>query len=76
MWDQDGTSKGYRLPDIMAASCLGFPMDMIHTLYDMMAGGVFDRFPTMPTMILEAGRRAGCRRCSSASRSTARCSAS
>jgi len=30
-------------------------MDMMHTLYDMMAGGVFDRFPTMPTMILEAG---------------------
>ena len=28
---------------------------MIDTLYDMMAGGVFDRFPTMPTMILEAG---------------------
>jgi predicted TIM-barrel fold metal-dependent hydrolase len=55
MWDQDGTSKGYRLPDIMAASCLGFPMDMIHTLYDMMAGGVFDRFPTMQTMVLEAG---------------------
>jgi len=55
MWDQDGTSKGYKLPDIMAASCLGFPMDMMHTLYDMMAGGVFDRFPTMPTMILEAG---------------------
>ena len=55
MWDQDGTSKGYRLPDIMAASCLGFPMDMIHTLYDMMCGGVFDRFPTMQTMILEAG---------------------
>jgi uncharacterized protein len=55
MWDQDGTSRGYRLRDIMAASCLGFPMDMIHTLYDMMAGGVFDRFPTMPTMILEAG---------------------
>src|SRR5213079_2053693 len=44
MWDQDGTSRGYRLPDIMAASCLGFPMDMIYTLYDMMAGGVFDRF--------------------------------
>src|SRR5262249_26362419 len=55
MWDQDGTSKGYRLPDIMAASCLGFPMDMIHTLHDMMSGGVFDRFPGMPTMILEAG---------------------
>jgi predicted TIM-barrel fold metal-dependent hydrolase len=55
MWDQDGTSRGYRLPDIMAASCLGFPMDMIHTLYDMMSGGVFDRFPAMPTMILEAG---------------------
>jgi predicted TIM-barrel fold metal-dependent hydrolase len=55
MWDQDGTSRGYRLPDIMAASCLGFPMDMIHTLYDMMSGGVFDRFPTMQTMILEAG---------------------
>jgi predicted TIM-barrel fold metal-dependent hydrolase len=55
MWDQDGTSRGYRLPNIMAASCLGFPMDMIATLYDMMAGGVFDRFPTMPTMILEAG---------------------
>jgi predicted TIM-barrel fold metal-dependent hydrolase len=55
MWDQDGTSKGYRLRDIMAASCLGFPMDMIHTLYDMMCGGVFDRFPTMQTMILEAG---------------------
>jgi predicted TIM-barrel fold metal-dependent hydrolase len=55
MWDQDGTSRGYRLPHIMAASCLGFPMDMIATLYDMMAGGVFDRFPTMPTMILEAG---------------------
>jgi len=55
MWDQDGTSRGYRLTDIMAASCLGFPMDMMHTLYDMMSGGVFDRFPTMPTMILEAG---------------------
>jgi|SRR6266850_1812712 len=55
MWDQEGTSRGYRLPDIMAASCLGFPMDMIYTLYDMMSGGVFDRFPTMPTMILEAG---------------------
>jgi len=55
MWDQDGTSRGYRLTDIMAASCLGFPMDMIATLYDMMSGGVFDRFPTMPTMILEAG---------------------
>jgi predicted TIM-barrel fold metal-dependent hydrolase len=55
MWDQDGTSKGYRLRDIMSASCLGFPMDMMYTLYDMMAGGVFDRFPTMPTMILEAG---------------------
>jgi uncharacterized protein len=55
MWDQDGTSRGYKLPDIMAASCLGFPMDMIHTLYDMMSGGVFDRFPRMPTMILEAG---------------------
>jgi predicted TIM-barrel fold metal-dependent hydrolase len=55
MWDQDGTSRGYKLPDIMAASCLGFPMDMIHTLYDMMSGGVFDRFPTLQTMILEAG---------------------
>jgi predicted TIM-barrel fold metal-dependent hydrolase len=55
MWDQDGTSRGYKLPDIMAASCLGFPMDMMFTLYDMFAGGVFDRFPTMPTMILEAG---------------------
>jgi predicted TIM-barrel fold metal-dependent hydrolase len=55
MWDQDGTSKGYRLKDIMAASCLGFPLDMIATLYDMMWGGVFDRFPTMQTMILEAG---------------------
>src|SRR5438093_8082534 len=43
MWDQDGTSRGYRLPDIMAASCLGFPLDMIYTLSDMMAGGVFDR---------------------------------
>jgi predicted TIM-barrel fold metal-dependent hydrolase len=55
VWDQDGTARGYHLPDIMAASCLGFPMDMISTLYDMMSGGVFDRFPTMPTMILEAG---------------------
>src|SRR5262249_12386293 len=55
MWDQDGTSRGYRLRDIMAASCLGFPMDMMYTVYDMMSGGVFDRFPTMQTMILEAG---------------------
>lgn len=55
VWDQDGTARGYKLGDIMAASCLGFPMDMIATLYDMMSGGVFDRFPTMPTMILEAG---------------------
>ena len=55
MWDQDGTSKGYRLPDVMAASCLGFPLDMIYTLWDMMSGAVFDRFPTLPTMILEAG---------------------
>ena len=39
MWDQDGTSRGYKLGDIMAASCLGFPMDMIFTLYDMMSGG-------------------------------------
>lgn len=55
MWDQDGTSRGYKLPDIMGASCLGFPLDMIATLWDMMSGGVFDRFPTMQTMILEAG---------------------
>ncbi len=55
MWDQDGTSRGYKLPDIMGASCLGFPLDMIATLWDMMSGGVFDRFPRMQTMILEAG---------------------
>jgi predicted TIM-barrel fold metal-dependent hydrolase len=55
VWDQEGTSRGLRLPDIMAASALGFPLDMMHTLYDMMAGGVFDRFPRMQTMILEAG---------------------
>jgi predicted TIM-barrel fold metal-dependent hydrolase len=55
MWDQDGTSRGYKLTDIMGASALGFPMDMIFTVYDLMAGGVFDRFPTMQTMILEAG---------------------
>jgi uncharacterized protein len=55
MWDQDGTSLGFKLRDIMAASALGFPMDMMYTLYDMMAGGVFDRFPKMQTMILEAG---------------------
>jgi uncharacterized protein len=55
VWDQDGTSRGFKLPDIMAASALGFPLDMMHTLYDMMAGGVFDRFPRMQTMILEAG---------------------
>jgi predicted TIM-barrel fold metal-dependent hydrolase len=55
MWDQDGASRGYRLPDIMAASALGFPLDMMVTLYDMMSGGVFDRYPTMQTMILEAG---------------------
>jgi predicted TIM-barrel fold metal-dependent hydrolase len=55
MWDQDGTSLGFKLKDIMAASALGFPMDMMYTLYDMMAGGVFDRFPAMQTMILEAG---------------------
>lgn len=55
VWDQDGTARGYRLSDIMAASSLGFPMDMIATLYDMMSGGVFDRFPSMQTMILEAG---------------------
>jgi predicted TIM-barrel fold metal-dependent hydrolase len=55
MWDQMGTSRGYRLSDIMAASCLGFPMDMMFTLYDMISGAVFDRFPTLPTMILEAG---------------------
>src|SRR5437867_1875844 len=35
--------------------CAGFPLDMMHTRCDMRAGGVFDRFPTMPTMILEAG---------------------
>jgi hypothetical protein len=28
---------------------------MMFTLYDMMAGGVFDRFPGMRTMVLEAG---------------------
>jgi predicted TIM-barrel fold metal-dependent hydrolase len=55
VWDQDGTSRGFKLPDIMAASALGFPLDMMHTLYDMMAGGVFDRFPNLQTMILEAG---------------------
>ena len=55
VWDQDGTARGIKLRDIMAASALGFPLDMMHTLYDMMAGGVFDRFPRMPTMILEAG---------------------
>ena len=55
VWDQEGTSRGFRLPDIMAASALGFPLDMMHTLYDMMSGGVFDRFPNLQTMILEAG---------------------
>ncbi|HXJ36754.1 MAG TPA: amidohydrolase family protein [Candidatus Eisenbacteria bacterium] len=55
VWDQDGTARGFALKDIMAASALGFPLDMMHTLYDMMAGGVFDRFPQMQTMILEAG---------------------
>lgn len=55
VWDQEGTSRGLKLPDIMAASALGFPLDMMHTLYDMMAGGVFDRFPRLQTMILEAG---------------------
>jgi hypothetical protein len=67
VWDQDGTARGFKLRDIMAASALGFPLDMMHTLYDMMAGGVFDRFPRMPTMILEAGC-AGFRPCSSAGR--------
>ncbi len=55
VWDQEGTARGFALKDIMAASALGFPLDMMHTLYDMMAGGVFDRFPKMQTMILEAG---------------------
>jgi predicted TIM-barrel fold metal-dependent hydrolase len=55
VWDQDGTSRGFKLRDIMAASALGFPLDMMHTLYDMMSGGVFDRFPNLQTMILEAG---------------------
>src|SRR5262249_29875706 len=50
-----GMWLGYKLPDNKAASCRGFRMDMIFTLYDLMSGGVFDRFPTMPTMILEAG---------------------
>ena len=55
VWDQDGISRGLKLKDIMAASALGFPLDMMHTLYDMMSGGVFDRFPNLQTMILEAG---------------------
>jgi len=55
VWDQDGTARGFKLRDIMAASALGFPLDMMHTLYDMMSGGVFDRFPALQTMILEAG---------------------
>jgi predicted TIM-barrel fold metal-dependent hydrolase len=55
VWDQPGTARGFRLPNIMATSALGFPMDMMFTLYDMMAGGVFDRHPTMQTMVLEAG---------------------
>jgi predicted TIM-barrel fold metal-dependent hydrolase len=55
VWDQPGTARGFRLPNIMATSALGFPLDMMFTLYDMMAGGVFDRFPTMRTMVLEAG---------------------
>jgi predicted TIM-barrel fold metal-dependent hydrolase len=55
VWDQPGTARGFRLPNIMATSALGFPMDMMFTLYDMMSGGVFDRYPTMQTMVLEAG---------------------
>ncbi|MDG2305733.1 MAG: amidohydrolase family protein [Candidatus Binatia bacterium] len=55
VWDQDGAARGFRLKDIMASSALGFPMDMIATLYDMMSGGIFDRFPNLQTMILEAG---------------------
>ncbi|MGH7893093.1 MAG: amidohydrolase family protein [Candidatus Binatia bacterium] len=55
VWDQVGTARGFELKDIMAASALGFPLDMMVTLYDMMSGGVFDRFPRMRTMILEAG---------------------
>ena len=55
IWDQPGTARGFHLPNIMATSALGFPLDMMFTLYDMMAGGVFDRFPGMRTMVLEAG---------------------
>lgn len=55
VWDQPGTARGFALPNIMATSALGFPLDMMFTLYDMMSGGVFDRYPTMQTMILEAG---------------------
>jgi predicted TIM-barrel fold metal-dependent hydrolase len=55
VWDQPGTARGFQLPNIMATSALGFPIDMMFTLYDMMAGGVFDRFPQMRTMVLEAG---------------------
>jgi predicted TIM-barrel fold metal-dependent hydrolase len=55
VWDQPGTARGFHLPNIMATSALGFPLDMMFTLYDMMAGGVFDRFPSMRTMVLEAG---------------------
>lgn len=55
VWDQPGTARGFKLPNIMAISALGFPLDMMFTLYDMMSGGVFDRFPAMRTMILEAG---------------------
>jgi predicted TIM-barrel fold metal-dependent hydrolase len=55
VWDQPGTARGFKLPNIMATSALGFPLDMMFTLYDMMSGGVFDRQPTMRTMVLEAG---------------------
>jgi predicted TIM-barrel fold metal-dependent hydrolase len=55
VWDQPGTARGFRLPNIMGVSALGFPLDMMGTLYDMMSGGIFDRFPRMRTMILEAG---------------------
>jgi hypothetical protein len=51
--DYCGGSGGRLIP--VAALPIVFPLDMMHTLYDMMAGGVFDRFPTMQTMILEAG---------------------
>jgi len=55
IWDLPGTSRLFKLPDIMYVACASFPIDSMVTLTFLLYGGVLERFPELQVAILESG---------------------